>query len=86
MPTVSVVVTRDDETLVERAWGFADVSIGRKAEPSTIYQVASLNKHFTAALAPKLVDRGRLSLGASPFADRRPPRITGSSHPRNGIA
>jgi CubicO group peptidase (beta-lactamase class C family) len=63
MPSVSVVVTRGNETLVERAWGFADVSSGRKAEPSTRYQVASLSKQFTAALLLKLVDRGRLSLG-----------------------
>jgi CubicO group peptidase (beta-lactamase class C family) len=62
MPSVSVVVTRGNETLVERAWGFADVSSGRKAEPSTIYQVASLSKQFTAALVLELVDRGRLSL------------------------
>ena len=63
MPSVSVVVTRGDETLVERAWGLADVSSGRKAEPSTIYQVASVSKQFTAALVLKLVDSGRLSLG-----------------------
>ena len=62
MPSVSVVVTRGDETLVERAWGFANVEAGRKAEPSTTYQVASISKQFTAALLLKLVDRGRLSL------------------------
>ena len=62
MPSVSVVVTRGNETLVERAWGFADVANGRKAEPSTVYQVASVSKQFTAALLLKLVDRGRLSL------------------------
>jgi D-alanyl-D-alanine carboxypeptidase len=62
MPSVSIVVTRGNETLVERAWGFADVSRGRKAEPSTTYQVASLSKQFTAALVLKLVDRGKLSL------------------------
>jgi CubicO group peptidase (beta-lactamase class C family) len=63
MPSVSVVVTRGNETLVERAWGLADVSSGRKAEPPTTYEVASLSKQFTAALVLKLVDRGRLSLG-----------------------
>ena len=62
MPSVSVVVTRGNETLVERAWGLADVANGRKAEPSTFYQVGSLSKQFTAALALELVDRGRLSL------------------------
>ena len=62
MPSVSIVVTRGNERLVERAWGLADVSSGRKAEPSTTYEVASLSKQFTAALVLKLVDRGRLSL------------------------
>ena len=63
MPSVSVVVTRGKETLLERAWGLADVASGRKAEPSTTYEVASVSKQFTAALVLKLVDRGRLSLG-----------------------
>ena len=63
MPSVSVVVARGNETLVERAWGLADVANGRRAEPSTAYQVASISKQFTAALLLRLVDRGRLSLG-----------------------
>ena len=50
MPSVSVVVTRGNETLVERAWGLADVANGRKAERSTCFQVGSLSKQFTAAL------------------------------------
>ena len=62
MPSASIVVTRGSETLVERAWGLANVADGRKAEPSTIYQVASVSKQFTAALVLRLVDRGRLSL------------------------
>src|SRR5215203_166379 len=62
MPSVSIVVTRGNETLVERAWGFADAASGRKAEPSTVYQVASVSKQFTAALVLELVDRGKLSL------------------------
>jgi CubicO group peptidase (beta-lactamase class C family) len=61
-PSVSVVITRGNETLVERAWGLADIERGRKAEPATAYQVASVSKQFTAALLLKLVDRGRLSL------------------------
>ena len=62
MPSVSIVVTRGNETLVERAWGLAEVASARKAEPSTIYQVGSLSKQFTAALVLKLVDRSKLSL------------------------
>jgi D-alanyl-D-alanine carboxypeptidase len=63
MPSVSVVVARANETLVERAWGLANVANGQKAEPSTFYQTGSLSKQFTAALLLKLVDRGRVSLG-----------------------
>ena len=63
MPSVSIAVTRGSQTLVERAWGLADVANGRRAEPSTVYQVASISKQFTAALVLRLVDRGRLSLG-----------------------
>jgi D-alanyl-D-alanine carboxypeptidase len=62
IPSASIVVTRGNETLVERAWGLANVEKGRKAEPSTIYQVGSLTKQLTAALVLKLVDRGKLSL------------------------
>jgi len=62
MPSVSIAVARANETLVERAWGLADVANGRKAERSTFYQVGSLSKQFTAALVLKLVDRGSLSL------------------------
>jgi D-alanyl-D-alanine carboxypeptidase len=62
MPSVSIVVSRGNETLVDRAWGLAEVASGRTAEPSTTYQVGSLSKQFTAALVLKLVDRGKLSL------------------------
>ena len=64
-PSASVVVTRGNETLVQRAWGLADVASGRAADPSTIYRLGSLGKQFTAVLLLKLADRGRLSLGDS---------------------
>ena len=63
VPSVSVVVARGDETLVQRAWGKADVASGRAAEASTVYALGSNSKQFTAALVLRLVDRGRLSLG-----------------------
>lgn len=62
MPSASVAVMRGDRVVLERAWGLADVASGRKAEPSTTYQIASVSKPFTAALVLKLVDRNRLSL------------------------
>lgn len=61
-PSVSIVVTRGGRTLLERAWGVADVSTGRKAEPATTYNIGSMAKQFTAALVLKLVDNGKLSV------------------------
>jgi D-alanyl-D-alanine carboxypeptidase len=61
-PSVSVVVTRGGRTLLERAWGVADITTGRKAEPSTVYNIGSMAKQFTAALVLKLAERGKLSL------------------------
>src|SRR5687767_13036162 len=61
-PGVSIVVTRGGRTLLDRAWGVANISTGRKAEPTTTYNIGSMAKQFTAALVLKLVDRGKLSL------------------------
>jgi D-alanyl-D-alanine carboxypeptidase len=65
VPGVSVTVVRGDETLVQRAWGRADVASGRAADPSTLYAIGSNTKQFTAALVLRLVERGRLALGDS---------------------
>ncbi len=65
VPSASVVVTRGGETLVQRAWGMADVASGRAADPSALYAIGSNSKQFTAALVLRLVDRGRLALGDS---------------------
>jgi D-alanyl-D-alanine carboxypeptidase len=64
-PAVSIVVTRGGRTLLERAWGVANVTTGTKAEPTTTYNIGSMAKQFTAALVLKLVDRGKLSLSDS---------------------
>jgi D-alanyl-D-alanine carboxypeptidase len=61
-PSVSIVITRGGRTLLERAWGFANVITGQKAEPTMTYNIGSMSKQFTAALVLKLVERGKLSL------------------------
>jgi D-alanyl-D-alanine carboxypeptidase len=61
----SVTVVRGGETLVQRAWGRADVASGRAADPSTLYAIGSNSKQFTAALVLRLAERGRLALGDS---------------------
>ena len=61
-PGVSIVVARGGKTLLDRTWGVAHTTTGRKAEPTTTYNIGSMAKQFTAALVLKLVDRGKLSL------------------------
>ena len=65
MASISVAVSRGNETLVQRAWGMADVAAERPATEATAYRIASVSKQFTAALLLKQVDRGKLSLGDS---------------------
>jgi CubicO group peptidase (beta-lactamase class C family) len=64
-PSVSVLITRGNETLLQRALGLADVAAGRPADASTRYGLGSVSKQFTAALVLRQVERGRLSLGDS---------------------
>ena len=62
-PSVSIAIAKGGEgMLLERAWGLADVASGRKAEPSTTYNIGSTAKQFTAALVLRLVERGKLAL------------------------
>jgi D-alanyl-D-alanine carboxypeptidase len=60
--SISVAISRGDETLVERAWGVADVSTKRPATAATVYKIGSVSKQFTAVLVLKQVERGKLAL------------------------
>ena len=61
-PSVSIAVTRGGRSLLERAWGVANITTGQKAEPTTTYNIGSMAKQFTAALVLRLTERGKLSL------------------------
>lgn len=61
-PSVSIVIARGGQPLLERAWGVANLGTGQKATPATTYRIGSVAKQFTAALVLKLVDRGTISL------------------------
>ena len=61
--SISVAIVRRGETLVQQAWGTADVSAKRPATAAMTYRIGSVSKQFTAALILRLVDRGTLSLG-----------------------
>lgn len=60
--SMSVAISRGDETLVERAWGVMDVATQRPATPATLYKIGSVSKQFTAVLILRQVERGKLAL------------------------
>jgi D-alanyl-D-alanine carboxypeptidase len=65
IPGVPVVITRGDEVLIAKGFGFADVESALPITPSTVFQIGSTSKQFTAAAVMKLVEMGRCSLDDS---------------------
>lgn len=65
-PGAVVLVARDDVILHHAAYGRTtyDIADGAPVEPSTIYDIASLTKMFTATAALRLYEAGRLDLDA----------------------
>jgi CubicO group peptidase (beta-lactamase class C family) len=62
VPGASVLVLRDGEAVVRRAYGLAEVESGAAATPATNYRLASVTKQFTATAILLLVEDGRLHL------------------------
>ncbi len=60
--SMSVAITRGNDTLVLRAWGLADVAANRPATAASTYQIGSVSKQFTAVLLLTQVERGKLAL------------------------
>jgi len=58
---MSLAVVVDDEVVLARGFGLADVEAGRSADEHTLYAIGSSTKAFTAALAGTLVEEGRLA-------------------------
>ncbi|MEZ4585181.1 MAG: serine hydrolase domain-containing protein [Gemmatimonadales bacterium] len=60
-PGALLVVVRRDGVVVNRAYGLADVAAGRPASATeTLFQLASIGKTMTAAIAAQLIDEGVL--------------------------
>jgi CubicO group peptidase (beta-lactamase class C family) len=58
----SIVVTRGNQVIAERAYGFADLQLEVPTPPRAIYEIGSITKQFTAAAILLLVEEGKLSL------------------------
>jgi CubicO group peptidase (beta-lactamase class C family) len=62
VPGASLLVIRDGQPIVRRAYGLADLDHEVKATPSTNYRLASVTKQFTAAAILRLAEAGKLTL------------------------
>jgi CubicO group peptidase (beta-lactamase class C family) len=62
VPGASVLVLRDGQPVIRRAYGLADLAPRTPATPATNYRLASMTKEFTAAAVLLLAQERRLSL------------------------
>jgi CubicO group peptidase (beta-lactamase class C family) len=62
IPGMSVAVLRGDSLLLARGYGYANVEHHVPATDSTVYEVGSVSKQFTAAAVVMLSEQGPLSL------------------------
>lgn len=57
-----VLLSRDGEVLLARAYGDADRTTGQPAGIDTLWPIGSISKHFTAAAVLQLQSQGKLSV------------------------
>jgi len=62
VPGASVLVVRDGQPVIRRAYGMANLEEQVKATPQTNYRLASVSKQFTATSVLLLAEDGRLRL------------------------
>lgn len=59
---LSIAVRERGTIVMAKGYGFADLESGVAATAETSYPIASVSKHFTAALVLRLADQGKLGL------------------------
>ncbi len=62
IPALSVAVLENQQVILIRGLGFADVENRVPATPDTVYSIASLTKTFASTLILQLVEQGKLDL------------------------
>jgi CubicO group peptidase (beta-lactamase class C family) len=62
IPSVAMVVVRDDKPIFMQAYGFANKESGRKADTGTLYYIASSTKSYMALAAAMLDREGKIRL------------------------
>jgi CubicO group peptidase (beta-lactamase class C family) len=59
---MSVVIVHDQDVLLAKGYGYADLACKTPANPQTVYRVGSITKVFTALAVMQLRDAGKLNL------------------------
>ncbi len=62
IPGLSVAIVYDQDVLMSKGFGFADVDKKVPADRTTVYRVGSVTKLFTALMLMQLRDAGKLNL------------------------
>jgi CubicO group peptidase (beta-lactamase class C family) len=62
IPGAAVAVAVNGKLVLARGYGFADIATRQRVEPTSLFNLASCTKPFTAAAVLKLVDQGKLKL------------------------
>jgi len=62
LPSIAIVVIKDDRPIFVRAYGMADKEAGIKADSDTLYYTGSSTKSFTALAAALLDQEGKIKL------------------------
>src|SRR5262249_43364031 len=60
--SISIAVVHGSDTLLMRGYGTSDITAKRSATASTVYEIGSLTKQFTATAITRLVEQGKLKL------------------------
>ena len=63
-PGVAVGIYRDGKPLLERGYGLANLEFGAPITPTTVFNLASVSKQFTAFCIALLVREGKVDLAA----------------------
>jgi CubicO group peptidase (beta-lactamase class C family) len=62
IPGMTAAISKGQEIVWARGFGFADVATDRPAADTTVYHLASLTKPFAAVMLMQLVNEGKISL------------------------
>jgi CubicO group peptidase (beta-lactamase class C family) len=61
-PGAAVLVAKDGQVLLRKAYGLANLELGVPMQPDMVFEIASVTKQFTAAAILLLQERGKLSV------------------------